>query len=109
MSTVHGLKCDGCGLKLVFTRTRGEKIPSKSALEKHARNEGWNAPDKAGRHWCLDCRPERGRRQAKIRLAKRRNRERGLNEGYGLGQCPGTPGCYCSRAGHPGVIAHDVS
>lgn len=56
MSTVHGLACNGCGSAITYTRERGEQVPTKSILEQVARDMGWNAPDKLGRHWCMNCR-----------------------------------------------------
>lgn len=56
MSTVHGLSCNGCGSTLTVTRERGEGHPDKATYEKFARSQGWNAPDKLGRHWCQNCR-----------------------------------------------------
>ncbi len=57
MSTVHGLACNGCGDRITFTRKRGQGNIPKATLEQVARNAGWNAPDKLGRHWCPSCRP----------------------------------------------------
>lgn len=56
MSTLHGVRCNGCGSQIIFARDRGESIPTKAMLEQVARNAGWNAPDKLGRHWCPDHR-----------------------------------------------------
>lgn len=66
MSTVHGLSCNGCGASITYTRERGERVPSKAVLEQVARDTGWNAPDRLGRHWCMNCRgrriPRKGRK-----------------------------------------------
>lgn len=56
MSTVHGIVCNGCSRQITRTRETGESRPSKQAMEQAARNEGWQAPDKMGRHWCGYCR-----------------------------------------------------
>jgi hypothetical protein len=65
MSTLHGLRCNGCDQQLLFVRERGEKPPTKSVLEAFARSQGWNAPDKLGRHWCRQCRRPDGRKGAR--------------------------------------------
>jgi len=62
MSTARGLSCNGCRTTHVTTRGRGERIPTKAQV---ARDTGWHAPDKLGRHWCPDCqgrKQERGKR-----------------------------------------------
>lgn len=63
MSTVHGLSCNSCRALLIFTSERGIKAPTKAALERTARDRGWNAPDKMGRHWCPECRRPDGRKR----------------------------------------------
>lgn len=63
MSTIHGLACNGCGATIMFTRERGGGHPTKATIEQVARDTGWNAPDKAGRHWCPQCRRPDGRRK----------------------------------------------
>lgn len=56
MSTMHGLKCNGCGTTITFIRERGQGHPTKAIMERVARDAGWHAPDKIGRHWCPACR-----------------------------------------------------
>lgn len=56
VSTLHGISCNGCGCTISVTRERGETNPTKAILEQVARNNGWHAPDKIGRHWCPNCR-----------------------------------------------------
>lgn len=63
MSTLHGLRCNGCARQVVFVRERGEAAVTKSFLENFARKQGWNAPDRLGKHWCPDCRRPDGRRK----------------------------------------------
>lgn len=102
MSAVRGLVCDGgCGRSITWSQSRGGRFLLKTEQEKEARHQGWQAPDKLGRHFCWFCRSEDGRNQWR----RRANLAAGLPADYGLGRCPGTPGCNCSRDGHPGVIA----
>lgn len=108
MSTVHGLTCDGCGELRVWQRARGDRVPTKSVMEQAARDQGWCAPDKIGRHFCLNCRTRAGA----VQWWRKENVRRGLAAGYGLGQCVCAkhgPGRNldpdCSSAGHPGVVA----
>lgn len=63
MSTLHGIRCNGCGTQILFARERGEGHPTKAILEQVARDEGWNAPDKLGHHWCRNCRRPDGKRK----------------------------------------------
>lgn len=61
MSTVHGIRCNGCGTAILYARERGERVPMKSVMEQVARDVGWHAPDKLGRHWCPKCRRPDGK------------------------------------------------
>lgn len=101
MSQIHGLNCDGgCGSRIAWETTTGQRTPTKSVMEKFARSKGWHAPDRIGRHFCLRCRTEAGR----IQWWRKENVRRGLVAGYGLGSCPGLGcGTGCVSAGHPGV------
>ncbi len=99
------LACEGrCGAALTWDVATGDRAPTKSDMEQYARNKGWQAPDKAGRHWCLNCRRPEGAaawwRKENVRL--------GLSAGYGLGKCR-CDHAYrsdsCVSAGHPGVVS----
>jgi hypothetical protein len=101
MSSIHGLKCDGCTARLAWTVQTGEPRFTKAVLEQAARDLGWQAPDKTGNHWCWNCRSEVGRDQWRRRM----NLKMGLSVDYGRGRCTCTgSGDSCSRAGHPGVV-----
>lgn len=63
MSTIYGIQCNGCPAHFSWTRERGEGNPGKSVMEQFARNQGWNAPDKIGNHWCPNCRRKDGRKR----------------------------------------------
>lgn len=102
MSLRRVMLCDGaCGRQLTWLGR-----PTQAEMEQAARDQGWHAPDRLGRHWCLDCRSEAGR----IQWWRRENVRRGLPAGYGLGQCTCTKhgpdrklNPDCVAAGHPGV------
>jgi hypothetical protein len=56
---VRALVCDGCSARLEFGTAQystGRRYPTIQMMEQRARDQGWNAPDKAGRHWCTRCR-----------------------------------------------------
>lgn len=101
------ITCDGrCGAVLIWNLERGDRV-TKTAMEQAARDQGWHAPDRLGRHWCLRCRSTPGA----VQWWRKENVRRGLPAGYGLGQCTcakhGTgrdldPSCVA--AGHPGVV-----
>lgn len=103
------LTCDGrCGAVMIWNVERGHHAPTKSGMEAAARKQGWHAPDRLGGHWCLNCRTRSGA----AAWWRKENVRRGLDAGYGLGQCtcakhgPGRdldPGCV--SAGHPGVVS----
>ena len=101
MSTRRVIVCDGsCGRQLTW-----DGRPTLAVMEGQARNTGWHAPDRLGKHWCLDCRSEAGA----IQWWRRENVRLGLDAGYGLGRCvcrEADMGAQqrCSSAGHPGVI-----
>jgi hypothetical protein len=73
-------------------------------MEQQARNQGWHAPDRLGRHYCLRCRSRAGA----VQWWRKENVRRGLPAGYGLGECKCKPGDLsnpsCCLAGHPGVV-----
>ena len=104
-----GLSCDGrCGTVIVWNLERGAPGLTKDSMEQHARNQGWHAPDKLGRHYCLNCRSRSGAEA----WWRKENVRRGLPAGYGLDQCTCTkhgPGQelneHCVAAGHPGVVS----
>lgn len=103
MSTIFGLKCDGpCGRQLTWPGRVNGRRATRGQMEQAARNLGWQAPDKQGKHWCWHCRSEAGRNLWR----KRANIAAGLPDDYGRGQCTCNPGELntCSRAGHPGVV-----
>lgn len=57
---VRGIVCDGCETRLEFgavATASGRRYPTIQMMEQRARDLGWNAPDKLGRHWCTRCRP----------------------------------------------------
>lgn len=57
MTAFKGLACDGCGSTLTWRVVRGAGHGlTKAGMEQRARNDGWQAPDKIGRHWCANCR-----------------------------------------------------
>ena len=103
MSTRRVIVCDGpCGRQLTW-----EGRPTLALMEGQARAKGWHAPDRLGKHWCLDCRSEAGA----IQWWRRENVRLGLDAGYGLGRCTcatkwagRTADDFCSSAGHPGVV-----
>lgn len=98
------LRCDGgCGRWMSWEAKPGL---TKAAVEQLARDRGWHAPDKLGRHFCLSCRTPAGA----IQWWRKENVRRGLDAGYGLGACTCAkygPGRKldddCVSAGHPGV------
>lgn len=101
MSMYRVMQCDGaCGRRLTWSGR-----PTQAEMEQAARDQGWHAPDRLGRHWCLNCRSESGR----IQWWRRENVRRGLPAEYGLGQCKCRPGDppemdrVCCLAGHPEV------
>lgn len=51
MSFLRSIRCNGCGTQLSW-----HGRPTQAHMNQKARDTGWNAPDKAGRHWCPDCR-----------------------------------------------------
>lgn len=65
MSQLHGIMCNatGCVAKIVWLTERGDKAPTKSDMESHARKQGWHAPDKLGAHKCPAHRRPDGRRK----------------------------------------------
>lgn len=64
MSALRGIMCNAlCGASITWAVERGDHAPMKSVMEKEARRRGWNAPDKAGRHWCPECRRPDGRKK----------------------------------------------
>lgn len=63
MSQLHGITCNAlCGTSITWATERGEVAPTKAMMEREARKRGWNAPDKAGRHWCPEHRRSDGRK-----------------------------------------------
>ena len=101
MSILRTLKCDGgCGRELSW-----HGRPPQAVMEQQARNQGWHAPDKLGKHFCLACRRPEGR----VQWWRRENVRLGLPAGYGLGRClckdgdPDDRVVACCAAGHPGV------
>ena len=102
MSLRRIMVCDGgCGRQLTW-----EGRPVQAQMEQQARDTGWHAPDRTGKHWCLACRSRAGAEQ----WWRRENVRRGLPPQYGLGMCicatkregrKVDPDCYA--AGHPGV------
>lgn len=99
------LSCDGrCGAVIIWNVPQGERAPTKSAMEQHARDKGWHAPDKIGDHWCLNCRSRAGA----VAWWRKENARRGLAPGYGLGKCACSHSYRsdrCVSAGHPGVVS----
>lgn len=62
MSQLHGIACNAlCGRTLSWATERGQRAPTKSEMEQEARNRGWHAPDRLGRHWCPEHRREDGK------------------------------------------------
>lgn len=57
MSQLHGLSCNRCSRKIIWSTERGDKAPTKAVMEQEARNLGWFAPDRVGRHFCPEHRP----------------------------------------------------
>lgn len=102
MSAVRGLRCDGCGDTITWTQPRGGRFLLKSEQEQVARQRGWQAPDKLGRHLCWNCRRPEGRDSWR----RRANVAAGLPAGFGLGRCTcaETSDESCHKDGHPGVI-----
>lgn len=50
---IHGIACSAlCGTKITWITERGDRAPTKAAMEQAARNQGWHAPDRLGHHWC---------------------------------------------------------
>lgn len=61
---IHGISCNAlCGAKITWATERGDRAPTKAAMEQEARNRGWQAPDRLGRHFCSQCRRADGRRK----------------------------------------------
>lgn len=56
MAEYRVLGCDGCSRHLTWQVTGRSRI-TKAQMEQGARDSGWQAPDKLGRHWCPACRP----------------------------------------------------
>lgn len=101
MSALRGLVCDGgCDRTMIWQQSVKGRFMSQTAQEKEARRQGWQAPDKLGRHLCWSCRRPEGRDQWR----KRANLAAGLPADYGRGRCTCGPEDFCSRAGHPGVV-----
>lgn len=102
MSTLFGLKCDGCGVQLTWPGRMNGRHATRAQMEQVARYRGWQAPDKLGRHLCWNCRSEAGRDQWR----KRANIAAGLPAEYGRGTCTcaEVPVGSCCRYGHPGVV-----
>lgn len=55
MAEYRVLGCDGCTRHLTWPVTGRSRI-TKAGMEQGARDAGWQAPDKLGRHWCPACR-----------------------------------------------------
>ena len=50
---IVGIICNAqCGQSITWAADRGGKLPTKDVMEQEARNRGWHAPDRLGRHWC---------------------------------------------------------
>ncbi len=65
MSQVHSIVCNAlCGRTISWVTERGDRPPTKAAMEQEARNRGWQAPDRLGRHLCPQCRRPDGRRKS---------------------------------------------
>ena len=58
MSQIHGIACNTlCGRTITWATERGDRAPTKAMMEQEARNRGWLAPDRLGRHFCPEHRP----------------------------------------------------
>ena len=69
MSAFRGLKCDGCAATLTWIITPNLSV-TKAGMEQRAREAGWQAPCKDGRHLCPACRRPDGKAAAARAVAR---------------------------------------